>query len=218
MEMTSIIKRGQANAALSTLRFSAVDPLNLSSYVDASAFTMTTRIEKPDNTIVAGTAQTGDINGSGVFQANFGGGNGSMVGQLRYTPTAAEINANGLYRFVFAAPGMYTRTCLVLVTDVDLMDVTSFAAQINVASIFDGIIEGPAQYDGNGEFSTDPNANMKLAQCLREIWARCCGDATGLDGPPGSPTAVLKSRVGGRNRWVGQMNNGNRTATSRDGA
>lgn len=97
------------------------------------------------------------------------------------------------------------------------------AATLNaddIALIVDGIlnavIEGPDQWDGGGEAlppGGDPDDyNITVAQALREIVAYAANSWTGGDGP----TVVMKSRVGGINRLVATLANGNRTVTSRD--
>jgi hypothetical protein len=78
------------------------------------------------------------------------------------------------------------------------------------AQILGTIIEGPSQYDGNGEASADPTMDISVAGALRELLAYCANGGTGLNSTP----FVLKSRVGGRNRTVGQIVNGNRSITS----
>lgn len=83
--------------------------------------------------------------------------------------------------------------------------------------ILDTVIEGPNQYDGNGEalpVGGDPDDyNVTLAQALREILAYASHNATGL---VNAIQTVIKSRAAGRNRIVAQIVNGNRTITSRD--
>lgn len=77
------------------------------------------------------------------------------------------------------------------------------------AQLFAAIIEGANQVDGGGEVGAE---DLTLAKCIRGIYAYCCNNATGLEGP----TAIITSRAGGRNRAVFALANGNRSVTSRD--
>lgn len=79
------------------------------------------------------------------------------------------------------------------------------------AFIVDLVLEGANQVDGGGEVGAE---DLRLLEALRTIYAYCANDATGLEGP----TAIVKSRHGGRNRIVAALANGNRTVTSRSGA
>ena len=90
--------------------------------------------------------------------------------------------------------------------------------QTGVIELLDSVIEGPSQYDGGGE-ALPPGGvltdyDLTVAQWMREVTAYVANNATGLDATAG--VAVLKSIVGGRNRVVANMINGNRTITSRN--
>ncbi len=88
----------------------------------------------------------------------------------------------------------------------------------DVALILNTVIEGPDQYDGLGEalpIGGDPaDYNITVAMALRALVAYCANNGVNLDTNNG--IATLKSVVGGRNRLVANLVNGNRTITSRN--
>lgn len=88
----------------------------------------------------------------------------------------------------------------------------------DVALILNTVVEGPNQFDGNGEAlppGGDPAAyNITVAQALRAVIAFVANQGVNLDTTSG--TATLKSYVGGRNRIVAQLVNGNRSISSRN--
>lgn len=83
---------------------------------------------------------------------------------------------------------------------------------VDPTDFFDAIVEGPNQLDGGGEVTAPPTPDTTFAQAIREILAAATGNGTGLVGPQ----AIYKSRGGGRNRAVFDLNNGNRTISSRN--
>lgn len=88
----------------------------------------------------------------------------------------------------------------------------------DVALILNTVIEGPNQFDGGGEAlppgGNPADYNITVAQALRAMIAFVANGATNLNTDNGQ--AILKSYVGGRNRLVAQLANGNRSITSRN--
>lgn len=90
-----------------------------------------------------------------------------------------------------------------------------------VNAVLGAIVEGPTQYDGLGEAGvagyppTVPTGqDVTVAMALRAAVSYTTGQGTNLDTTNGQ--AILRSYVGGRQRVVAQLVNGNRTITSRD--
>jgi hypothetical protein len=128
---------------------------------------------------------------------------GSTAGAHLFTLAAADTDTPGPLLVQLVKGGVDT-----LVAFVDV--------STGLVEILDAVIEGPSQYDGAGE-ALPPGGvladlDLTVAQALREIFAYCANSITGLDGA----SVVAKSVVGGRNRFVASMLNGNRTITSRN--
>lgn len=128
---------------------------------------------------------------------------GSTAGAHLFTLAAADTDITGPLLVQIVKGGVDTLVAYV--------DVTT-----GLVEILDAVIEGPSQYDGAGE-ALPPGGvlaelDLTVAQALREIFAYVACAATGLDGA----NTVFKSTVGGRNRIVATLINGNRQITSRN--
>lgn len=130
---------------------------------------------------------------------------GATAGAHLFTLAAADTDVAGPLLVQIVKGGVDTLVAYV--------DVTT-----GLVEILDAVIEGPSQYDGQGEAlpvgGLLADYDITIAQAFREFLAYVAGNATGLDAQNGGIT-VLKSQVGGRNRVVATMTNGNRTITSR---
>lgn len=128
---------------------------------------------------------------------------GSAAGAHLLTLAVGETNVAGPLLVQIVKAGVDTLVAFV--------DVTT-----GLVEILDAVIEGPSQYDGQGE-ALPPGGvlaelDLTVAQWMREVFAYVANAATGLDGA----NTVFKSIVGGRNRIVATLNNGNRQITSRN--
>jgi len=203
------VKQGEATATRKRLWFDCLDATvpNLYLNIAAIGFVVTVYVIKADGSVVLGVGA--------VVQPDLVHAPGAGY----YVPDATEIDTLGVARFVITGTGA-GQTMLRRDVDVSVVAFDPYlqsSQSISVGDISSIIVEGPDQIDGGGETQTPvatPATNVTLVQILREIWAGVVGDAVGLKGT----VAQFKSRAGGRNRAVAQLNNGNRTATSRDGS
>lgn len=144
--------------------------------------------------------------------------NGAALANSTNLPAKIAGSAAGAHLFTLDAAD--TDTTGPLLVQVVKGGVDTLVAYVDVhtglVELLDAVIEGPSQYDGQGE-ALPPGGvladlDLTVAQWMREVMAYVANAATGLDGA----VFVLKSIVGGRNRIVGSLNNGNRQITSRN--
>jgi len=171
----------------------------------------------------------------GVFVTNAGAGvdpafaagdvklskNGAALANATNLPVKVVGAAAGAHLFTLAAAD--TDTAGPLLVQIVKGGVDTLVAFVDVTTgiieILETVIEGPSQYDGQGE-ALPPGGvladyDTTLVQSIRLVLAYIACAATNLDVPNGGVT-TLKSVVGGRNRVVATMSNGNRAITSRN--
>lgn len=171
----------------------------------------------------------------GLFVTNAGAGADPAfaAGDVKLSKNGAALaNATNLpVKIVGAAAGAHLFTLAAADTDIagPLLvqivkgGVDTLVAYVDVTTgiieILETVIEGPSQYDGQGEAlppgGTLADYDTTLVQAIRLALAYVACDATNLDVPNGGVT-TLKSVVKGRNRVVAAMSNGNRAITSRN--